>query len=139
MKVSVIIPVFKVEDYLAACLDSILVQGFKPDEYEVIIINDGSPDNSKQIALDYCAKHSNFIFIDQQNQGVSVARSAGLDRASGDYIAFIDPDDTIYPDSLQKIVNRAIKDNLDVMYLTLDVFDEETGRFLHKVETCGSD
>jgi glycosyltransferase involved in cell wall biosynthesis len=138
MKVSIIIPVFKVEDYLAACLDSILAQGFGPDEFEVIIINDGSPDNSKAIALDYTSKHPNFIFIDQENQGVSVARSAGLDKASGDYISFIDPDDTIYPDSLKPIVERAYKDNLDVLYLSLDVFDE-TGNLLHPVEQCGDD
>ncbi len=139
MKVSIIIPVFKVEDYLAACLESILAQGFAEDEFEVIIINDGSPDNSREIALEYTAKHPNFIFIDQENQGVSVARSAGLDKASGDYIAFIDPDDTIYPDSLRPIVERAIKDDLDVLYLSLDVFDEATGNFLHPVEICGSD
>ena len=138
MKVSVVIPVFKVEAYLAACLDSILDQGFAPDEFEVIIVNDGSPDNSKAIALEYAAKYHNFIFIDQENQGVSVARSAGLDKASGDYIAFIDPDDTIYPNSLKPIAERAMRDDLDVLYLELDVFDED-GNFLHAVEKCGQD
>lgn len=138
MKVSVVIPVFKVEEYLAACLDSILAQGFAQDEFEVIIINDGSPDNSKAIALEYAAKYPNFIFIDQENQGVSVARSAGLDKASGDYIAFIDPDDTIYPNSLKPIVERAEKDDLDVLYLSLDVFDEQ-GNLLNAIEKCGDD
>ena len=138
MKVSVVIPVFKVEAYLAACLDSILDQGFKPEEFEVIIVNDGSPDNSKAIALDYTAKHPNFIFIDQENQGVSVARSAGLDKASGDYIAFIDPDDTIYPNSLKAIVARAYEENLDILYLSLDAFDE-AGNFLLRTEKNGDD
>jgi len=138
MKVSIVIPVYKVEKYLAACLDSILDQGFAEDEFEVIIVNDGSPDKSKEIAIEYAAKHPNFIFIDQENQGVSVARSAGLDRATGDYIAFVDPDDTIYPNSLKPIVERAIKDDLDVLYLSLDAFDE-SGNFLLRAEKNGDD
>lgn len=138
MKLSIIIPVYKVEEYLAACLDSILAQGFADGECEIIIINDGSPDNSKAIAESYAAKHPDIIFIDQENQGVSVARNAGLDVAKGEYIAFIDPDDSICPDSLQPILERAYRDNLDVLYLSLDVFDE-AGNFLHHVEKTGDD
>ncbi len=138
MKVSIVIPAFKVEDYIAKCLDSILAQGLPATDYEVIVVNDGSPDDSGKIAAEYAAKHSNFKYIDQENQGVSVARSRGLDEAKGDYVAFIDPDDSIYPSSLKPILDRVYKDDLDILYLALDVFDE-AGNFLHHVEKNGDD
>lgn len=136
MKLSVIIPVFKVEEYLAKCLDSILDQGFAAEELEVFIINDGSPDNSREIALEYAAKHANFIFIDQENQGVSVARNAGLDKATGEYVAFIDPDDSIHPNSLKPILETADRDNTDVLYLRLDLYDE-SGNYMSEMAPCG--
>src|SRR5690606_21925400 len=124
------------EEYLAACLESILDQGLPEDDYQVIIINDGSPDNSKDIALGYAAKHPNFIFIDQENQGVSVARNAGLDKASGEYVAFIDPDDSVRPYSLELILNRANRNNLDLLYLQLVMYDE-IGNFISEMARCG--
>jgi poly(ribitol-phosphate) beta-N-acetylglucosaminyltransferase len=138
MKLSVVMPVFKVEQYLVKCLDSILDQGFATDELEVIIINDGSPDNSKEIARSYTAKHPNFILIDQENQGVSVARNAGLDIARGQYIAFIDPDDSIHTNSLKPILAVADRDDLDILYLHLDLHDE-AGNFLSEMLACGEE
>lgn len=139
MKLSIVIPVYKVEEYLAACLDSILAQGFATDECEIIVINDGSPDNSKAIAESYAAKHQSIIFIDQENQGVSVARNAGLDIAKGEYIAFIDPDDSIYPDSLKPILARADQENIDILYLHLDHYSEKTGEFMSQMAPCGEE
>ncbi len=138
MKLSIIVPAYKVEDYIAACLKSLLDQGMNSDEFEIIVINDGSPDNSRAIAEEFAAKHSNIIVLDQENQGVSVARNAGLDVANGEYIAFVDPDDTLYPDSLKPVLARADEENLEILYLSLDAYDE-AGNFLQTAEANGRD
>lgn len=95
MRLSIIIPVYKVEKYLTDCLDSIFCQNV-PD-MEVIAVNDGSPDGSLDILRDYEKRNNNMRVIDQPNQGVSVARNAGLDAATGEYIMFVDPDDWLQP------------------------------------------
>jgi glycosyltransferase involved in cell wall biosynthesis len=137
MKLSIIIPVYNVEAYIAKCLDSIIAQDLEPGSYEIIVVNDGSPDDSGKIAQEFAAQHTNIIFIDQENQGVSVARNRGLDVAKGNYIAFIDPDDSIYPNCLNAIIEVAEKNNLDILYLNLDAFDE-AGKFLLRTESNGS-
>ena len=138
MKLSIIIPVYKVEDYVEKCLESIASQDIPTDDYEIIVINDGSPDNSKNIILEFQKHQPNLIFIDQENQGVSVARNRGLEIAKGKYIVFIDPDDTIVENSLSKIIERAYKDQVDVMYLSLDSYDEQ-GNYLFTTEKNGDD
>ena len=90
-KVSVIIPVYNVEKYLRECLDSVVNQTIK--DIEIICVNDGSTDGSLDILNEYCSNDDRFVIINQENQGLSVARNNGLNSASGDYIAFIDSDD----------------------------------------------
>ena len=91
-KVSVIVPVYNVEKYLNKCLDSLINQTF--NDFERIIINDGSPDDSKQIIEKYKSKYNDFIkVINQSNQGLSASRNNGLKMASGAYIMFVDSDD----------------------------------------------
>lgn len=138
MKLSIIIPVYKVEKYIAKCIDSIMSQCISRDDYEVIIINDGSPDDSKQIILEYIQKYSNIIFIDQENQGVSIARNRGLDIAKGDYILFVDPDDSIHENSIDRVLNVAYKQNLDMLYLSLKLYDEE-GNFVYLYPKVGEE
>lgn len=138
MKLSIIIPVYKVEEYVENCLRSIAVQDIPVEDYEIIVINDGSPDNSKEIILEFQKHQPNLLFINQENQGVSVARNRGLDVAKGDYIVFIDPDDTIEENSLSKILDRAYKDNIDMMYLTMNSYDE-SGNFLSTYDSVGDD
>ncbi len=138
MKLSIIIPVYNVEKYISKCLGSILCQNLDPAEYEIIIVNDGSPDDSKSIILEYQKKNKNIVFIDQENKGVSVARNRGLDCANGDYVLFIDPDDTLYENSIKPILEKAYQDNLDVLYLKLDLFDENGG-FISTYEECGEE
>ena len=116
---SIIIPVYKVEEYLAKCLDSVLEQGMDLATYEVIVINDGSPDNSKEIIESYLPNHPNLIFIDQENQGVSVARNKGLDRATGEFILFVDPDDAVFEHSIPPLLQIAQEQQLDILYLSL--------------------
>ena len=91
--VSIIIPVYNAEHTLCKCLDSILEQDF--NNYEIILVNDGSKDSSPDICNEYGSKYHNISIINQNNAGVSSARNAGLDVAKGDWITFIDSDDYI--------------------------------------------
>jgi len=103
MKISLIIPVFNVDQYLSRCLDSCIHQDLIPDEYEIIAVNDGSTDRSLTILREYEQKYSNIKVIDKPNGGLSSARNTGLSVAIGDYIWFIDSDDWIKENSLCKI------------------------------------
>lgn len=94
--ISVIIPIYNVESYLAQCLDSVLAQSYA--NLEIICIDDGSTDSSGAIVRQYASKDSRIIHIQQENQGVAAARNNGLAKASGEYIAFMDPDD-LYPNN----------------------------------------
>ena len=102
MKVSIIIPVYKVEDFLEECLQSVLAQTFR--DYEVILVDDGSPDGCPGICDRYGGEHPGFRVIHKENGGLSSARNAGLDAARGDYVYFLDSDDTICPELLETVV-----------------------------------
>lgn len=101
MQISIIVPIFNVEPYLPHCLDSILNQTYK--EFELILIDDGSTDQSGEICDEYALKDNRIRVVHQINQGVSAARNAGLDMAKGEYVVFVDPDDTISPDFMSNI------------------------------------
>ena len=105
IKVSVIVPVFNVEKYLEECLDSLLNQTFK--NFEVILINDGSTDGSDKICKEYVKKDSRFSYSVQKNQGLSSTRNKGIDFAQGEYIYFLDSDDWLETDALEKLVAAA--------------------------------
>jgi len=117
MTFSIIIPVFQVEKYLVQCLESVLNQNF--EDYEVILIDDGSTDNSGKICDDYASKYSNIEVIHQTNSGISVARNNGMVRANGDYIVFIDSDDYIEPDSFKQIYLELTKSHFPDLLITL--------------------
>ena len=93
--ISVIVPVYNTADYLHICLNSILSNTYK--NLEVICVNDGSKDNSSQILHELAEKDSRVKIIEQENQGVSVARNNALDAANGEYISFVDSDDWLHP------------------------------------------
>ncbi|MDO5555879.1 MAG: glycosyltransferase [Clostridia bacterium] len=113
-KVSIIIPVYNSGKYIAKCLDSVLEQTYK--DFEIIIINDGSTDNSKEIIIQYEMKYSNILkYIEQKNIGVAKTRNYGITIASGKYIMFIDNDDFINKDYIETFVRLIEKDNLDVV------------------------
>ena len=94
-KISIIVPVYNVESYLPRCIDSILAQTYT--DFELILVDDGSPDNSGAICDEYAAKDSRIRVIHKENGGVSSARNTGLDFASGKYISFVDSDDVVHP------------------------------------------
>lgn len=103
-KISVIIPVYNTAEYLSRCLDSILNNTYR--NLEVICVNDGSTDHSAAIIKQYSAADDRIIAVDQANAGISAARNTGLDRATGDFIAFIDSDDWVHPQYFE-ILNMA--------------------------------
>lgn len=110
-KISIIIPVFNAESYLSDCLNSILAQTF--NDFEVFCINDGSTDKSEEILKQYAAKDSRFNILTRENQGVSSARNWGLDNANGEYVYFIDSDDRIHPQLLERLYQAAQDNNAD--------------------------
>lgn len=101
-KFSIIVPIYNVEPYLRECIDSVLVQTFQ--DFELILVDDGSPDGSPAICDEYADKDIRIQVIHKKNGGLSDARNAGLDYASGEYIYFLDADDSILPDLLEKTV-----------------------------------
>jgi glycosyltransferase involved in cell wall biosynthesis len=123
VSLSIIIPVYNSYNYLHQCLESVYKQDFDLLSYEVIAINDGSTDQSLNLLRDFDKKYANFILIDQENQGVSAARNAGLDIAKGNYITFLDSDDEIYPNVLKNTFDFAVRHSLDLLYLKVDYVD----------------
>ncbi|WP_455539137.1 glycosyltransferase family 2 protein [Terrisporobacter sp.] len=112
MKISIIVPIYNVEEYINECLDSLANQTLK--EIEVIMINDGSTDKSPLIAKEYEKKYDNFKLISQENGGLGKARNVGVGHATGMYIAFVDSDDYVSLDAYEKLYNAAVKNNCDI-------------------------
>ena len=113
MKVSIIVPVYNVEKYLEKCLDSLVNQSFK--NIEIIIVNDGSTDNSEKIINKYCQKYHNIKYLKKKNGGLSSARNYGLKFAKGEYILFVDSDDYIDNNMVELMYNAIIKDDNDIV------------------------
>ncbi len=112
VRLSIIIPVYNAEEYLDRCLDSVLEQGFP--SYEVILVDDGSTDSSPMICDRYSATDSRFRTIHKENGGVSSARNAGLNLAKGEYLMFVDSDDALLPDSLERMMEGVVDEDLIV-------------------------
>ena len=112
-KVSVIVPVYNVENYIRDMLLSVQNQTFK--DFEVVLINDGSPDNSQVIIEEFCRADKRFKCYVQENGGVAAARNNGIMKAQGDYLVFYDPDDFIPSNALEKMYKVASKNNSDMV------------------------
>lgn len=113
MKVSVIVPVYNVEKYIKKCLDSLVEQTLK--QIEIIIVNDGATDQSQEVIDQYCARYENILSFSKMNGGLSDARNYGMKYARGEYIAFVDSDDYIEKDMLEKLYEKAESENLDIV------------------------
>lgn len=122
-KVSIIVAVYNVEQYIRRSLDSIQAQIYQ--NFEAILVDDGSPDNGGAICDEYAAKDSRFHVIHQVNQGVSVARQVGLDAATGEYVIHIDPDDYVDDNMLEELVDMALKSNADIVTCNFFLNDEK--------------
>ena len=110
--VSVIVPVYKVEKYIHQCIDSIINQSYR--NLEIILIDDGSPDNCPQICDDYKQKDDRIRVIHKDNGGLSSARNAGLDICTGDYIAFVDSDDMVQNNFIEVMLEKSINNSADI-------------------------
>ena len=111
-KVSVIVPVYNTEKYLPRCIDSILTQTFT--DFELILVNDGSTDNSGKICDEYAEKDSRIVVAHKENEGANAARKEGVNIASGEWINFVDSDDTITSNSIELLINNT-SDNIDIV------------------------
>ena len=120
-KVSVIIPVYNVEEYLRECLDSVVNQTLK--EIEIICIDDGSIDNSLEILKEYAQKDNRITVIKQKNLYAGIARNAGLSQAKGEYLSFLDSDDFFELNMLEEMSKKGDEDNSDVVFCGYIVFD----------------
>lgn len=125
MKISIGIPAYNVEKYIEDCLSSTVKQDLPFSDYEVIVANDGSTDATYSRIVDFAKNYPNFIIIDKVNEGPGAARNACLDRASGEYIVFIDSDDTITENCLGSIYEQMKKENLDILEYDFICVDEE--------------
>ena len=115
MLVSVVVPVYNVDRYLKNCLDSIIEQTYK--NIEIIIIDDGSTDNSNEICQHYALNDKRIMLIRQENRGLGPSRNLGIEYARGEYIAFIDSDDWWEKSTVEKLVNAATINNADLVYM----------------------
>lgn len=113
IKLSVVIPVFNIEDYIGKCLDSVLAQTYQ--NYEIIVVNDGSTDATAAVCDEYARKDSRIRVIHKANEGVSVARNAGIDVASGDYFLFFDGDDFMEPYTMEELCAIANEKQADTV------------------------
>jgi glycosyltransferase involved in cell wall biosynthesis len=118
--ISVIIPVYNMEKYLHDCMESIINQSYKP--IEIIIVNDGSTDNSAAIIKEYTDKNDNIICVYQKNQGLSMARNTGLMHVHGKYISFVDSDDIINNRMLEILMKELTNNHADIVYTSLKRF-----------------
>ena len=115
MKLSIIVPVYNVETFLNKCVDSLLAQDLPKEDYEIILVDDGSTDGSGNLCDSLAEEHGNIRVIHQQNRGLSGARNAGIPVASGDYVLFVDSDDYLCPNVLGTLVGRMEDQDLDIL------------------------
>jgi glycosyltransferase len=129
-KLSIIIPMYNAEKYIGICLDTILDSNLLKEEYEIVIVNDGSQDKSPKIAQDYAARYSNVTYLTQKNQGQSTARNYGIKTCKGEYVWCVDADDKVISEQLPKIIEALDEyKNLDILAIQLQNVTEE-GQYL---------
>lgn len=131
MLLSIIIPVYNVEQYLSKCLNSLLQQDIAAENYEIIVVNDGSTDDSMAIAEEYAQKHQNIIIITQENKGLGGARNTGIRHATGKYLWFVDSDDYIESNVLKELLDFIEKKELEILRFNYEAV-KENGNIIAK-------
>ena len=126
--VSIIVPVYNVENYLRMCLDSIEHQTYS--NIEVLLINDGSPDSSGEICQEYVARDSRFRYFEKENGGLSDARNYGIDRSKGKFLTFIDSDDWVEPTYVEDMYQAALNNNSEIVVSSYSQFDNKENHYL---------
>ncbi|WP_300399297.1 glycosyltransferase family A protein, partial [Faecalicoccus sp.] len=130
--ISILVPVYNVENYLSHCLDSILAQTYK--DIEIVMVNDGSTDHSKYIASSYANRYSFIHLYNYENAGISTTRNRLLRHAKGEYVFFVDSDDYIAPQTLQAMMHHMEAYNCDIVCCGYTM-DYRFGALYRKVET----
>ena len=136
-QLSIIIPVYNVEKYVYECIDSVFRQGLDENTFEVIIVNDGTKDNSMSVIQELISSHSNIIIIEQENQGLSVARNRGLSRAVGEYILMPDSDDVLVDNSVSPLLKKALSTKADMIiadFIQMNDAEIASIRGLHPIQ-----
>lgn len=123
--ISIIIPVYNVEKYLDKCVESVVNQTYR--NLEIILVDDGSPDNCPKMCDEWAANDSRIKVIHLENTGVANARNTALRMAAGDYVGFVDGDDYVEPDMYQQLVELAMKYNSDITFCSYQINDEDRG------------
>ncbi len=133
-RISVIVPIYNVEKYIENCLKSLVEQTINKDDLEVLLINDGSPDNSEAICRQYAEKYPFFKLFSKENEGLSKTRNFGIEHAQGKYFVFLDPDDELTKESLQNLADFFDKyeDEIDIItYKIVPVYNGKQSESLH--------
>jgi len=133
IKISVIVPVYNVEKYIKECMDSLVEQTF--EDYEIIVVDDGTPDNSMDYVLKLQKVYENIIVVRRENGGLSAARNTGLEYARGEYVLFCDSDDSLDRNCLSLLYNEAVNKKLDLLLFDLKVFKNIDGEW-YEIENC---
>jgi glycosyltransferase involved in cell wall biosynthesis len=115
VELSIIVPVYNVEKYLKKCITSLVGQTLDDSRYEILIVNDGSPDHSQKIIDEYASKHSNIVALVKENGGLSDARNYGLQKAKGRYVAFVDSDDYVDARMYETMLAKAKENDFDMV------------------------
>ena len=131
--ISIIVPIYNVENYLRQCLDSIMNQTYQ--KFECLLINDGSPDNSAEICREYVSKDSRFCYFEKENEGVSSSRNLGIERSRGEYVTFIDSDDWVESDYLEVLYRALLEEQADIAISTYKQFNmDDNCYYLHSYQ-----
>ena len=117
-KISIIVPVYKAENYIHRCIKSLLSQTFT--DFEILLINDGSPDKSGEICDEYAKSDKRIRVFHKENGGVSSARQCGIDNARGEYTIHVDPDDWVDPRMLEELYLKAVEEKMLVLPLVFN-------------------
>lgn len=129
--ISVIVPIYNVEKYLSKCIDSILNQTYK--NIEVLLVNDGSTDNSEQICLEYAKKDNRIKYLKKKNGGLSDARNYGIEHANGEYLSFVDSDDYLDCTFLEKLYYSIINNNTEVAVCSYELINELDNKVINTI------
>jgi len=131
MRLSIIMPIYNVSKWLGRCIASVRNQGLTADDYEIIAVNDGTPDDSMEVLASFRQREEQsgepiapWVIINQENKGLSATRNAGLKAAHGTYVWFVDSDDYLEPGSLKKLLEKAEANRLDVLCFGLQLVSE---------------
>lgn len=125
MRLSIITTMYNSAKYLPKCVGSLLEQDIPADDYEIILVNDGSPDNSLEVAREYARAHKNIKVLSHPNKGLAGARNTGLLAATGEYLCFVDPDDYVRPNIYGKLLGIMDEKLLDMLRFNYNMVDEE--------------